>query len=243
MLLVSWLVLCSASGSLLLLPFVLRRREIRRQYSGSRLVACPENQQAAAVNIDLRHAAATAIDGPPKLRLCHCTQWPERAHCGQPCLHQAIQPEPEESGGRSVRTKQIYHLPIAVAAFAAWCLGALWHSQYVFRTQWREAFALTPAQVKQMEWWLSPHLLTAAVCLLFAYGVAWLLAVSNRKGVLPGVLMAVLLCGTVLAAGSIGIARVPRELLVMESGYVALAAVTVGAIVGGLYNRLVLRSH
>jgi hypothetical protein len=74
----------------------------------------------------------------------------------------------------------------------------------MFRERWMHAVGLAHAQVKEIVWWLSPHLLTAAVCLLFAYGVAWLLAVSHRKGV--------------------------------------LATLTVGAIVGGLFDKLVLRS-
>ena len=90
-------------------------------------------------------------------------------------------------------------------------------------------------------WWLSPHLLTAAVCLLFAYGVAWLLAVSHRKGVLQGVLMSALLFCAVFVASWFGIARMPHDLFVIEAGYAVLATLTVGAIVGGLYDKLVLR--
>ena len=74
MLLLIWLVLCLVAASLiLLLPLALWRREIYKRYSGSRLVACPENQQPAAVNIDARYATATGIDGIPDLRLCDCT--------------------------------------------------------------------------------------------------------------------------------------------------------------------------
>lgn len=118
----------------------------------------------------------------------------------------------------------------------------LWHSHYLFRAQWIHAAGLTPAQVRQAVWWVSPHLLTAAVCLLFAYGVAWLLAVSHRKGVLPGVLMSLLLCGALVAAGSFGLVRLPHDLLVIEAGYIALAIVIVGAIVGGLYDKLLLQT-
>jgi len=64
--------------------------------------------------------------------------------------------------------------------------------------------------------------------------------VSHRKGVLPGVLMAVPLCGALAAASWYGIARLPHDLSVIEAGYAVLAMLTVGAIVGGLYNRLVL---
>jgi len=243
MLFLIWLVLFLVAGSVILLPLALWLREIFRQYSGSRLVACPENQQAAAVSIDARHAAATGLNGCPDLRLCDCTRWPERVNCNQACLSQAVQAEPYAPGEVKAGTKQIYHLPIVLAAFAAWYLGAIWHSQYMFRTRWMDAVGLSRGQVKQIVWWLSPHLLSAAICLLFAYGVAWLLAVCHRKGVLQGVLMSVLLCGAVVAASWYGIARLPHDLLMIEAGYTVLATFTVGAIVGGLYNKLVLPSH
>ena len=183
-----WLVLCLVVLSLILLIPAIWRREIYRRYSGWRPVTCPENHEVAAVSLDGSHAAATGMHGVPDVRLCDCTRWPGRSACDRACLSQALQSEPYRPGEVKVRTKQIYHLPIVLAAFAAWCLGAIWHSQYLFRPQLAQALGLPHAQVKQMVWWNSPHLLTLAVCLLFAYGVAWLLAVCHRKGVLQGVL-------------------------------------------------------
>jgi len=243
MLFLLWLALCVVAVSLILLFPALWRRDTYRRYSGWRRVACPENQQPAAVMMDARHAAATGMHGCPDLRLADCTRWPERSRCGQACLSQAVQAEPYSPAAVKVGSKPIHHLPIALAAFAAWCLGAIWHSQYLFRTRWMDAVGLTRAQVRQIRWWYSPHLLTAAVCLLFAYGVAWLLAVCHRKGVLPGLLMSTLLCGAVVAASWYGIAGLPHDLLVMEAGYVILATLTIGAIVGGLSDKLVLPSR
>jgi hypothetical protein len=243
MFLLIWLVLCLAAASLLLLPFALRRSEILRRYSGSRLVACPKDQHTAAVNIDTRRAAETAIDGSPELRLSGCTLWPDRSQCAQECLSQAARPAEDADGEAKPRTKPIYHLPVLLAAFAAWCLGALWHSQFLFRGQWMDATGLTQAQVKQMVWWLSPHLLTAGICLLFAYGVALLLAVCHRKGVLQGVLMAALFGAAMAAASWYSLAKMPHELLAIELGYAVLVMVTVGAIVGGLYGRIATAGH
>lgn len=48
-------VLCIVAGSVLLLPFALWEREIYKQYSGSRLDACPENQQSVALGISDRN--------------------------------------------------------------------------------------------------------------------------------------------------------------------------------------------
>jgi hypothetical protein len=241
MLLLILLVLYLVCVSLILLLPALWVHEIYNQYSGSRPVTCPENQQQVAVRIDSRHAAATGMNGRPELRLSDCTRWPERSKCGQECLSQAVQAKPYTLGEVKMGTKQIYHLPIILAAFAAWCLGAVWHSQYVFRTQWMDAIGLTRTQIKQMLWWYSPHLLTVAICLLFAYGVAWLLAVRHRKGVLQGMLTSLLLCGAVVAANWYGIAELPHDLVMIEAGYTVLAALTVGTIVGGLYDKLLLR--
>jgi hypothetical protein len=237
MLLLIWIVLCLIAAAVILLPLALWRHEIYRQYSGSRLVSCPENQRPGVVSIDARHAAETGIDGSPDLRLSECTRWPERANCDQACLPQAVKAGPYTPSEVKSRTKQIYHLPIILAAFAAWYLGAIWHSPFAFRTRWLDAIGLDKADVKQIVGLYL--LLSVVVCLLFAYGVAWLLAVCHRKGVLQGVLMSALLCGAVIASGWYGIARLPHDFLAIEAGYIVLTTITVGAIVGGLYDKLV----
>lgn len=238
MLFLIWLVLCLVGLTVIVLPAAIWVLAIYRRYSGSRLVDCPENHESAVVGIDARHAAESGMHGRPDLRLCNCTRWPERANCGQPCLAQAV-----EAGAYvpvEVTAKRIYHLPILLAAFAAWCLGAVWHAQYLFRPRWMAGIGLSGSQVKQMVWWISPHLLTLAICLLFGYGVAWLLAAFHRKGVVPGILMAVLLSGAVVAANWYGIARLPHNLLMVEAAYAVVATILVGAMVGGLWDKLVL---
>jgi hypothetical protein len=195
------------------------------------------------VHIDTRYAALREMDGRADLGLCDCSRWPERARCDQACLFEAVQAQPYKPGRAKSGAKQIYHLPVVLAAFAAWCLGAVWHAQYVFRARWMAALGLSRAEVKQMVWWIWPHLLTFAVCLLFAYGVAWLLAVCHRRGVFQGVLMSVLLCGTLAAASWFAIASLPQDLMRIEAGYAILVTLIVGAIVGGLYNKLVLRAE
>jgi Protein of unknown function (DUF1761) len=243
MLLLIWLVLCLAAAPLILLPYLLRQREIYKRYSGARLVACPESKKPAAVSIDAWRAASTEMDGHPDLRVSDCTRWPERVNCGQACLTQVVQAKPYTPEEVKPGKKQIYHLPVLLAAFTAWCLGIIWHSHYMFRAQWMGAVGVTREQVKQIVWWFSPHLLSIGVCLLFAYGVAWLLAVRHRKGVVQGILMSVLLCGALGAASWYGIQGLPHELLIIEAGYILVAALTVGAMVGGLYDKLVLPPH
>ncbi len=59
-----------------------------RKYRGTRLITCPENGCAAAVEIDRKHAAASTLKGETELRLESCSRWPEKQGCGQECLSQ-----------------------------------------------------------------------------------------------------------------------------------------------------------
>ena len=44
--------------------------------------------------------AASALLGPPELRLTACSRWPEKAGCGQPCLSQIAASPQEPSDAR-----------------------------------------------------------------------------------------------------------------------------------------------
>ena len=99
---------------------------------------------------------------------------------------------------------------------------------------------LTAAQVKELVSWYSPHLLSLAVCLLFAYGVAWLRTWQTRKGLWRGILYSILLWTAIVLATLASTLRLPRDLLLIEGGYTLVAVIMVGAIVGGLSGRLVV---
>ena len=58
------------------------------KFRGKRVITCPENRKPAAVDVDARHAALTALLGEPHLRLKDCSRWPEKKDCGQECLLQ-----------------------------------------------------------------------------------------------------------------------------------------------------------
>lgn len=59
------------------------------KFRGTRVITCPENLEAAAVEVNAAHAAQWAsIAGEPDLRLKSCSRWPEMAGCGQECLSQ-----------------------------------------------------------------------------------------------------------------------------------------------------------
>jgi hypothetical protein len=63
--------------------------EVFFRFRGRRTVRCPETGLTAAVEIDARHAALSAIPGPPEVRVAECSLWPDRAGCEQKCAAQA----------------------------------------------------------------------------------------------------------------------------------------------------------
>ena len=229
------------SALMLLMPALLAR-EVHHKYSAPRAVICPETRQQVGVTIDARHTAVSALRGAPDFRLSDCTRWPARIKCAQGCLPEAVRNQAYTQGevqpSRAIR--QIYHFPIVIAAFAAWYVGMIWHSPYLFRDRWMSALDLNPAQLKQLLMWYSPHLLSVAVCLLFAYGVGWLQTWLSRKGFWQGILSAMLLWSALVLATLPSMASLPRDLLIIEGGYTLVATILVGAIVGGLSGKLVM---
>jgi hypothetical protein len=55
---------------------------------GKRLVTCPENHCAAAVELDAKSAALKAFRGGSYHCLQDCSRWPEKQDCAQDCLPQ-----------------------------------------------------------------------------------------------------------------------------------------------------------
>jgi len=241
LLLFEFLLLVVTAALVLLMP-ALWARQIHHTYSGPRAVTCPETRRQVSVTIDARHAAVTGLVRRPEFRLADCSRWPARIKCDQGCLPEALRREPYVGGEvqPDKTRRQIYHLPVLLAAFAAWYVGMFWHSHRLFRARWMADLGLTPSQVKQLVWWYTPHLLSVAACLLFAYGVAWLLTWHTRKGVWRGVLSAVSLWAAVVLVTLPSTLSLSRDLLLIEGGYTFVAVILVGAIVGGLSGRLVL---
>ncbi len=86
--------LVAAIAAVFVLVVLSRQARVWWRYRGQRVVTCPETQRKAGVEVDARRAAASALLGPPSLRLSSCSRWPERAGCGQPCLSEiALSPE------------------------------------------------------------------------------------------------------------------------------------------------------
>jgi hypothetical protein len=74
------------------------------KFRGTRVVVCPETGEYVAVEVDARHAAATAASHEPELVLTKCTRWPERADCHQDCVRQ-IEHAPGDCLVRSMLTE------------------------------------------------------------------------------------------------------------------------------------------
>jgi len=230
---------------LILLMPILRMREIYSCYRGTRAVTCPETRRPVAVHFRALHAAVTGFAQKPDLRLATCTLWPRRPYCRQECIPEAMEALPyKRAEVEPPKAKRIYHLPVLIATFAAWVLGAIWHSQYIFRGLWMQTLGLSRAQLRPLVWSWGPHLLSVAVCALFAYGVAWLLVWSEEKGVWRGISVAIALWLAVVFASSVGtdLGEIPWDLLQIELGYTLLASVVVGAVVGGVTKRLLVQA-
>jgi len=239
MLLFGFLILVVFTALVLFIP-ALWGRETYSRYLAPRAVICPETHQPVGVTIDARHAAATALRGKPEFRLSDCTRWPERGDCGQECLPEALHNEAYTQGEvePSRTRREIYHLPVLLAGFVAWYVGAWWHSQYLFRARWMSALGLTPSQLKEIVHWYAPHLLSVLACLLFAYGVAWLLTRWSHKGIGQGILVSITLWALLLIVTLPMFFGLSRDLILIETGYTLIATIAVGAIIGGLSGRL-----
>ena len=242
MLLIFGLVFFLLMSALILLLPALLAHEVHHAYSAPRAVTCPETHQQVGVTLDAQHVVLSALRDAPRFRLSGCTRWPERAKCAQGCLPEALHTEPYTQGEvQPFRTiRQIYHVPILLAAFAAWYAGMIWHSAYLFRERWTAALGLTPDQLKQLLHWYSPHLLSVAACLLFAYGVAWIQTWLSRKGFWHGILSAMLLWAALAVTTLPSVTSLPGDLLMIEASYTLVATILVGAIVGGLSGKLVI---
>ena len=236
MLLLFWVLLFAVGACLLLMMPALWGKHIFDQYRQPRPVTCPETRSQVSVRFNAFRAAATGLSGPPSLRLIECTRWPERAGCDQDCIPEAQRNTPVKEAGVVPSSRKAFpHLPVLVATGAAWVLGMVWHSEYLFRARWSSALNLSDRQTRDLAEMWSPHLLTAAACLLFAYCVAWITVWLGKRSLFMGIRVAasvwVLTAAGVMIAGG---GSLPSDLLKIEGGFSLLGALLVGALVGGL---------
>jgi Protein of unknown function (DUF1761) len=241
MLFLIWALLFLTAICLILFMPALWGKHIYNNYRGTRIVNCPETHAPVTVRFNALRAAISGLSGKPQLSLEACSRWPERAGCDQACIPDAERALPESHATVRPVANRIAHLPALVAAGAAWVLGLVWHSEYVFRSQWARTIGLTDQQAHDLARTWMPHLLTVAVCLLFAYCVATLLAWIGTRSVWRGIQISLSLW--LLAAGSwlaVGHWDFAPNFLWIEGGYTMLGALLVGVIVGGVPRRVFL---
>jgi hypothetical protein len=238
-----WIVLFLVAACLILLMPSLWGKQIYDSYRGARTVNCPETHAPVSVRFRAFRAAISGLSGKPKLALADCSRWPVHADCGQECIPDAARSAPEQAlPVFPPRTRKIFHLPVLLAAAVAWVLGMAWHSEYLFRPQWMTALRLSDRDTRVLAEMWTPHLLTVAACLVFAYGVAWLLAWAGTRTAFRGIGVALLLW-LAIAAALMATTRsvVAPQLIWLEGCYTLLAALFMGAIVGGAPRRLLLK--
>jgi len=245
MLVLFWALLFLTAACLLMLMPAIWGKQIYNSYRDTRTVNCPETHALVAVRFNALRAAITGLSGRPKLSLADCSRWPERAGCDQACIPDAERatPQPETRPARPLANR-VAHLPALVAAGAAWVLGMAWHSEYMFRSPWAKTVGLTDQQAHDLARQLMPHLLTVGCCLLFSYGIATLLAWQGKRSLWRGLQVSVSLW-LVIAAGLLvtNPLKVGPDFLKIEGGYSALAALLIGAIVGGVPRRIFLKDE
>jgi hypothetical protein len=234
MLLLFWFLLFVVATVLILLVPALWGKQIYNTYRGTRTVNCPETHAPVKVRFDALRAAFTSLSGQPKARLADCSRWPVHADCGQECIPDAEKSAPIPVVRPALPQKnRICHLPVLLAAAAAWVLGIAWHSEYLFRPIWMQAMNLSDHNTRVLAEMWTPHLLTVAACLLFAYAVGALVAWLGKRTLFSGVQIALSLWLVVVAAIMAATrSEVPPQLLWVEGGYSFLGALLVGVIVG-----------
>lgn len=77
--------ICALALTYVLTPLVLNTFA---HYRKARQTICPEEGVPARIKIDARQAALAAAAGKTKLRIQHCSLWPQRRGCAQQCLRQ-----------------------------------------------------------------------------------------------------------------------------------------------------------
>lgn len=81
-----WILLLAILGTAIFYVLVPIGAEVFARYRNPRIVRCPETGRTAEIRIDARHAATTAVPGPPEVRVVECSRWPDRKGCDEACV-------------------------------------------------------------------------------------------------------------------------------------------------------------
>jgi hypothetical protein len=242
MLFLFWALMFLTAACVILFMPALWGKHIYDAYRGARTVTCPETHSPVKVRFKAFRAAFTSLNGKPKLSLASCSNWPARATCDQACIPDAERAVPQSRAVFRPIENRVAHLPVLIAAGAAWVLGVIWHSEYVFRSLWAHAAGLTDQQAHDLARTWTPHLLTVAGCLFFSYFVGGLLAWLGKRCISAGLQVSSALW--LLTTGILLLVirwNFGPNLLWIEGGYSLLASLSVGSLVGGLPRQVFLK--
>ena len=127
--------------------------------------------------------------------------------------------------------RQINQLAVLLAVFLQQVLGFLWY-HFLFGPRWLAALGMTPEQMQGRSW----RFAVAIGCgLVSAYGLAWLMAATGRRGLGQGILMG-LYVGVAFAGSAVLLhyAFIPAAWPAawIDAGVTVAAAILTGAVLG-----------
>jgi hypothetical protein len=127
---------------------------------------------------------------------------------------------------------EISYLAVIVAAVVKFALGAAWYSPVLFAKQWQSLTGQSAADVRAG---LMPALIAEAIGdLIMAYVLARFVAAFGfgfNSGVLVGFMAWLGFVATVMA-NQIFYERKPQQLVMINAGYILVALLVMGAILG-----------
>jgi len=126
---------------------------------------------------------------------------------------------------------RINQFAVLLAIFLQQVLGFVWY-HFLFGPTWLAALGMTPAQMQGRSW----RFAVALGCgLVSAYGLAWLMAATGRRGLAQGALMG-LFVGVAFAGSAVLLhyAFIPAAWPAawIDAGVTVAAAILTGAVLG-----------
>jgi hypothetical protein len=70
----------------LLIPVAWSCGHVYGRVRGPKTVLCPADRNSAVLMLDAAEAVRAHLRGNEGLRICSCSQWPERLGCAQECM-------------------------------------------------------------------------------------------------------------------------------------------------------------
>jgi hypothetical protein len=126
---------------------------------------------------------------------------------------------------------RINHFAVLLAVLLQLALGLVWY-HFLFGPAWLAGLGMTPEQMLGRNW---RFVVTIGCALALAYGLAWLMEATGRRGFLQGLAMG-LFVGIAFAGSTVLLryAFIPAvwPVVWIDTGITILSAVLTGAVLG-----------